>query len=382
MFHFLNPLAINSDTFVLAREAYNTDLPAVLIPEWMPVSESPRYISLRGVEVHNLKRVNLDIPRRKLVALCGLSGSGKTSLALDTLYAEGQRRYIESFSAYTRQFFERLEKPAADKISGIPPAIAVTHKNASRSNRATVGTVTEANDHLRLLLARIGTVVCQTCGSVVRRESPESVADKLSELPAGTRYLLAFESPPAGTPEGYAESLAMLRGEGFVRIIRSGMIINLDDTPSEPEAALPVAELSLPIIVVVDRLTAGTTAPQRLRDSLETAFNRGGGKCLAFVERSSPADAQTLPRGEMVSLDDREWTRLAFSRRMICDGCGREYPTPEPRLYSFNSPLGACPECEGFGNKVGHRHGIGGPGYDENAPRGRDRSLEYPRLFP
>src|SRR5580658_5734915 len=144
-------------------------------------------ISLRGVAVHNLKEVDLDIPRGKLIVLCGLSGSGKSSLALDTLYAEGQRRYIDSFSAYTRQFLERLEKPAAERIDGMPPAIAVTHKNTSRSNRSTVGTATETSDYLRLLLAKIGELQCLDCGHVVRRETPQSVSELVARLPAGVR---------------------------------------------------------------------------------------------------------------------------------------------------------------------------------------------------
>ncbi len=153
-------------------------------------------ISLRGVAVHNLKEVDLDIPRGKLIVLCGLSGSGKTSLALDTLYAEGQRRYIDSFSAYTRQFLERLEKPAAERIDGIPPAIAVTHKNTSRISRSTVGTATESSDYLRLLFAKIGHVFCRSCGREVRRETSQSAAERLAELPAGTRFLVAFALPP------------------------------------------------------------------------------------------------------------------------------------------------------------------------------------------
>ena len=155
-------------------------------------------ISLRGVEVHNLKAIDLDIPHRKLIVLCGLSGSGKSSLALDTLYAEGQRRYIESFSAYTRQFLQRLEKPQADRIDGIPPAIAVTSKNASRSSRSTVGTATETSDYLRLLYAKIGRVFCLKCGQEVRHDSPQSASEWLRSLPSGTRYLIAF---PIAAPE-------------------------------------------------------------------------------------------------------------------------------------------------------------------------------------
>ena len=155
---------------------------------------SQRAIELRGVAVNNLRQVDLDLPHRQLIVFCGVSGSGKTSMALDTLYAEGQRRYIESFSAYTRQFLEQLDKPEAERIDGIPPAIAVTHKNPSRSNRATVGTTTEVNDYLSLLFARVGEVICYRCGQPVRRDSPESAAESLAKLPAGTRLMIGFEA--------------------------------------------------------------------------------------------------------------------------------------------------------------------------------------------
>ena len=194
-----------------------------------PVGEgtSPRHIALRGVRVHNLKSIDLDIPHRKLIVLCGLSGSGKSSLALDTLYAEGQRRYIESFSAYTRQFLQRLEKPEADRIDGIPPAIAVTSKNTSRSSRSTVGTTTETNDYLRLLMAKIGHVFCRQCGREVRCDSPQSAAETLAALPPGSRYMIAFACPlPDG---GTIEQLAAgLREDGFVRAIIDGRLVNLD----------------------------------------------------------------------------------------------------------------------------------------------------------
>ena len=161
----------------------------------MPAADK---IILRGVSVHNLKSVDLDLPHRKLIVFCGLSGSGKSSLALDTLYAEGQRRYIESFSAYTRQFLQRLEKPEAERIDGIPPAIAVTGKNANRSSRSTVGTATETSDYLRLLFAKIGQVFCRGCGREVRRDTPQSVAEQLAKLPDGTRFMVAFRlDPPA-----------------------------------------------------------------------------------------------------------------------------------------------------------------------------------------
>jgi len=156
-------------------------------------------ITLRGVAVHNLKSIDLDLPHRKLIVFCGLSGSGKSSLALDTLYAEGQRRYIESFSAYTRQFLQRLEKPEAERIDGIPPAIAVTSKNGGRSSRSTIGTATETSDYLRLLFAKIGHVFCSKCGQEVHCDTAQSTAETLSALPLGTRYMIAFrsESPEA-----------------------------------------------------------------------------------------------------------------------------------------------------------------------------------------
>ena len=189
------------------------------------------HIALRGVRVHNLKSIDLDLPHGKLIVFCGTSGSGKSSLALDTLYAEGQRRYIESFSAYTRQFLQRLEKPEAERIDGIPPAIAVTGKNTGRSSRSTVGTATETNDYLRLLMAKIGEVFCLKCGRPVRCDSPQSAAETLAALPAGTRYMIAF---PCQLPDGKGPSpcrspaaigreieqlLAGLREDGFVRAV-------------------------------------------------------------------------------------------------------------------------------------------------------------------
>ncbi|HEY2828153.1 MAG TPA: excinuclease ABC subunit UvrA, partial [Pirellulales bacterium] len=297
------------------------------------------FISLRGVEVHNLKGVDLDIPHRKLVVFCGLSGSGKTSLALDTLYAEGQRRYIETFSAYTRQFLQRLERPAAEQITGLPPAVAVTHKSSNRSNRSTVGTVTETNDYLRLLLAKIGRVICQTCGHEVRCESPQSAAEALAQLPGGTRFLIAFEQQ---TPD-----VANLKALGFVRVIAGNQQFNLAESPAPPE----IAWKEQPMHVVADRLTAGTPV-QRVRESLEAAFGHGNGKATVFVDVAESVQIDQKSRGQPYRIDGHTWQRITFSNQMICDQCGHVYPLPEPRLYSFNSPLGACPECEGFGNVI------------------------------
>jgi excinuclease ABC subunit A len=304
-------------------------------------------ISLRGVAVHNLQHIDLDIPPRRLVVVCGLSGSGKSSLALDTLYAEGQRRYIESFSAYTRQFLQRLEKPDAERIDGIPPAIAVTGRHTSRSSRSTVGTVTEVADYLRLLFARIGRVYCAGCGREVGRDTPDSAAERLAALPERTRFLVAYELRLDGG-NGWEQAAAGLREEGFLRVIAGGRTIHLDEPrPASPGTSEPGIAADGAVFVVVDRLAAGAAA-DRVRESLETAFARGGGKCVVFVEKGALCEAASG-----VEIDGGGWRRLAFSERMACEDCGREYPPPEPRSFSFNSPLGACPECEGFGNVIG-----------------------------
>ncbi|HWC89731.1 MAG TPA: excinuclease ABC subunit A, partial [Pirellulales bacterium] len=305
-----------------------------------------RAIQLRGVEVHNLKQVDLDLPHRRLIVFCGLSGSGKSSLAFDTLYAEGQRRYIESFSAYTRQFLERLEKPAAQRIDGIPPAIAVASRGPSRSSRSTVGTATETNDYLRLLFAKIGRVFCQSCGREVRRDNPQSVADELTALPAGARYLLTY--PVAADAARDPERLsASLREAGYQRVLCGPRMLSLD---RDSLAAAMTDEPAGPIDVVIDRLTAGGASDRRLRDSLETAFEQGAGRAFVFVESGLPQPWQQ--RGVEQPIDGQPWRRIGFSSRLSCEDCQREYSTPEPRLYSFNSPLGACPECEGFGNVI------------------------------
>ena len=316
------------------RAAYGTlpDWPIVELPRREQRSVSSRQIELRGVSVHNLKQVDLDIPHHKLVAICGVSGSGKTSLALDTLYAEGQRRYIESFSLYTRQFLQRLDKPEAERIDGIPASIAVTRDDVSRSNRATIGTATEIVDYLRLLYAKIGRLVCPQCNVPVERFSPQAAAERLGEVPAGTRVMVGFVAA-AEEGETAEELTARLKAAGFVR---------LHPHPSplpEGEGDKSVVTRSVPAtLVIVDRLTAGEQASQRLRDSLETAFNQGNGRAVAFVE------------GGTMPLDDRTWQRLEFSSRLECPSCHRVFADPEPRRLSFNSPLGACPTCEGFGN--------------------------------
>lgn len=319
-------------------------------------------ISLRGVEVHNLKAIDLDIPHRKLIVLCGLSGSGKSSLALDTLYAEGQRRYIESFSAYTRQFLQRLEKPQAERIDGIPPAIAVTSKNASRSSRSTVGTATETSDYLRLLYAKIGRVFCQKCGQEVRHDSPQSASEWLRSLPSGTRYLIAFPIAASEAGSDLNRLAATMKEEGFIRLLAGDRLVNLA-TDTLDGLVLPVSMSGNGLYAVVDRLAAGSVTDDRLRESLETGFAKGQGRCYVFVENGAAINGSAAAlqpalqpssseRGSSVAIDGRPWRRIGFSTHLACEDCGLEYPAPEPRLYSFNSPLGACPQCEGFGNVI------------------------------
>jgi excinuclease ABC subunit A len=316
---------------------------------------SQGHIELRGVAVNNLRHVDLDLPHRRLIVFCGVSGSGKTSMALDTLYAEGQRRYIESFSAYTRQFLEQLERPQAERIEGIPPAIAVTHKNPSRSNRATVGTTTEVNDYLSLLFARVGEVVCYGCGRPVRREAPESVAEALAGLPAGSRVMIGFEaSAPADEP--IEQWLAQLVEQGYVRAVVEGKTEAV-----EPKLAA-LLKAGDRLTVIVDRLKMDEVSLQRLRDSLEGAFAAGHGACVVLVESNREGDAPAEPAKKaksgsgaspsQIQIDGLIWRRMAFSAALRCEGCGIDYPEPEPQLFNFNRPLGACPACEGFGNIV------------------------------
>ncbi|MCE9527703.1 MAG: excinuclease ABC subunit UvrA [Planctomycetales bacterium] len=288
-------------------------------------------IELRGVEVHNLKKVDLDLPRHKLIVFCGVSGSGKTSLALDTLYAEGQRRYIESFSVYTRQFLERLEKPAAERIDGLPAALAVTHDHSARSPRSTIGTTTETADYLRLLYARIGKLYCRNCGRLVEKDSPESVAERLSQLPTGTKFQIAFPRKWAADLPFSAIS-APLREAGFVRAIVGGETVDLTNPGAEGASRRGAEDAE--VLVIVDRLLAGQSQVQRVRDSIETAFAHGDGVCVVLLEASEGQE------------------RRSHSNSRRCLPCNIDYPDPEPRQFSFNSPLGACPKCEGAGTLV------------------------------
>jgi len=282
-------------------------------------------IRLRGVRQHNLKNIDLDIPLNSLIALTGVSGSGKSSLALHTLYAEGQRRYIETFSPYARQFLERMDPPEADLIEGIPPSIAIESGTAVRSSRSTVGTITEINDYLKLLFARLAVPYCPECGKPVRRDTQNSIFDNLSDLDEKDRVLIAF---PLARPE--KQWRQQLLSQGFARVYAGEKILDLDSI-SGPEAA---AFASGEILVIVDRLLWGKAERVRVVDSISTAYRMGEGRVAVVV----------MPG-----------TIRRFSSDLRCADCPGTagIPPATPNLFSFNSPLGACPECRGFGRTIG-----------------------------
>lgn len=307
-------------------------------------------IQLRGVRVHNLQNVDVDIPRGALVAICGVSGSGKTSLALDTLYAEGQRRYIESFSAYTRQFLDRLDKPDYDTITNLPPALAVTRRGASRSNRSTIGTASETLDYLRLLYSKIAELFCYSCGAAITRHDPASVARLVDLLPTSMRMMIGFRTHWEDIAER-ATILADLQASGFVRLASSGRMLNLGSQErDELAAALPTKGQ---IWVIVDRVKGGDTLG-RTTESLENAFQSGNGEIALFTELGADTQPVGLPEGGTLreTIDGTEWQVHLLSNQLRCLKCGIDYPDPQPRLFSFNSPLGACTLCEGFGDTV------------------------------
>ncbi|HEY6466520.1 MAG TPA: excinuclease ABC subunit UvrA [Candidatus Acidoferrales bacterium] len=315
-------------------------------------------IRVRGARVHNLKNVDFVIPHNALNVVTGVSGSGKSSLAFDTLYAEGQRRYIESLSAYARQFLERIEKPDVDEITGIAPAIAIRQKNSTRNPRSTVATATEIYDYLRLLFARVGRTFCLRCGHEVRKDTLDEIATRVLELPEGRRFYVLYElkigaegSTPnsgAGTsrqkvrkgarPTGDAvrDTLVSLQKRGFSRLFQGGRMFEF----STPQDLLDI-DWAKPVWVLVDRLAISPEIRSRLMDSIEICYREGQGEAiLEFVPDAGATDTAAEP------------SRMLFNERFDCKNCGAEYQEPEPRLFSFNNPYGACPRCQGFGNTV------------------------------
>ena len=330
-----------------------------------------RPLVVRGARTHNLKNVDVTLPAGKLVIITGVSGSGKSSLAFDTIYAEGQRRYVESLSAYARQFLERMEKPDVDKIEGICPAIAIRQKNSVRNPRSTVGTMTEIHDYMRLLYARVGRTFCRQCGREVTRETAEIVGKRLGELPEGSRVLIGYEMPvvalPAVEPDGddaadepakagphekiskttiadpIVETLNVLRRRGFGRLLIENQAVALDEV--DPASLRGRAAIE----VVVDRIRVEGDLRSRFTDSIETSYREGGGSAFAIVL----ADDKSQTPNPLSRAESRgKSQRLVFSEKFECRTCDIGYEAPQPRLFSFNNPFGACPTCHGFGNVI------------------------------
>ena len=315
-------------------------------------------IVIRGARVHNLKNVDIEVPHNTLTVVTGVSGSGKSSLAFDTIYAEGQRRYVESLSAYARQFLERIEKPDADTIDGIAPAVAIRQKNTTRNPRSTVATATEIYDYLRLLFARVGRTYCINCGKEVKKDTVDEVADVIQALEPGTRLQVLFPLQRAGmnalqpvektvrsakSKKSMAKAAANeplsdalktrlfdLRKAGFNRLYQGGQIFEF----SAPESLLDV-NFAEPVFMLVDRLSVSADSRTRVVDAIETAYRESGEVIFEI-----PADESTAGR------------QLRFAQRFECKVCNIRYEEPEPRLFSFNNPYGACPKCQGFGNTI------------------------------
>jgi excinuclease ABC subunit A len=284
----------------------------------------PKYIRIRGARMHNLKNINVDLPRNKLVVLSGLSGSGKSTLAFDTLYAEGQRRYVESLSTYARQFLGQMDKPDVDALEGLSPAVSIEQRTTSRNPRSTVGTITEIYDHLRLLFARAGRPHCPDCNREIRPQSIEDMVNSLLALAVDTKVILL--APLVDGKKGEHKGLLdRLRKEGFIRARIDGAVQSIDEEiPLEKNKRHTIE-------VVVDRLVLKPAVAKRLADSIATAVKLSQGFLLAHFPTEN--------------------TETLFSEKAACIACGRSLPELSTQLFSFNNPKGACPECGGLGIK-------------------------------
>ena len=295
----------------------------------MPVADSGKII-VRGAREHNLRNVNVELPRDKMIVFTGLSGSGKSSLAFDTIYAEGQRRYVESLSAYARQFLGQMDKPDVDMIEGLSPAISIDQKSASRNPRSTVGTITEIYDYLRLLYARIGVQHCPNDGTRLQRQTPQQIVDRILLLPDGTRFQV-FSPIVRGRKGDYDTLLQDLAGQGYVRARIDGEVVDIAEFLKRDERLARYEQHK--IEVIIDRLVRRDGIERRLTDSLETALKLADG--VAEVE--------------LMPADGSESETLTFSQHLACPKCGTSYDEPAPRNFSFNSPYGACEACDGLG---------------------------------
>ena len=302
-----------------------------------------KYISIRGAREHNLKNIDLDLPRDSLVVMTGLSGSGKSSLAFDTIYAEGQRRYVESLSAYARQFLEMMQKPDVDQIDGLSPAISIEQKTTSRNPRSTVGTVTEIYDYMRLLFARVGVPYSPATGLPIESQTVSQMVDRVLALEEGTRLFIT--APMVRGRKGeYKKEMLELQKKGFQRVKVDGVFYEIADVPALDK------KYKHDIDVVVDRLVVRSDISSRLADSLETALKLAEGLAVAeFADRPLPA-SETAEESAYKSKNETH-ERILFSEKFACPVSGFTIPEIEPRLFSFNNPAGACPTCDGLGSQ-------------------------------
>jgi excinuclease ABC subunit A len=296
----------------------------------------PEWLRIRNARVHNLKNLSVDLPHNALTVITGVSGSGKSSLVFDTIYAEGQRRYVESLSAYARQFLDRMEKPDVEEIDGIAPPIAIRQKNTTRNPRSTVATATEIYDYLRLLYARAGETWCPACHTRVERDTVDPVARRMLAEGEGSRWYALFpvRTLKPGDQQALKDHLYDLRKRGFTRLFQEGRIFEF----SAPESLLDI-DFARPVFVLSDRIVIRAGESQRIVDTVEICYREAGE--VIFEQAGEPE-----PR------------RLRFSERFACKTCNRDFPAPEPSLFSFNNPYGACPRCQGFGNTIDYDMGL------------------------
>ena len=326
-------------------------------------------IRIRGARQHNLKGFDVDIPRRAITVVTGVSGSGKSSLAFDTLYAEGQRRYVESLSAYARQFLERMEKPLVDSIEGISPAVAIEQKNPTRTSRSTVGTATEIYDYLRLLWARIGHTFCRVCGRELRPDTVQSVSDAVMTLPVGTRFSVACPLIRSSLVK-HAVIDENLRARGFVRVAIAERLLHLDDLIGEGVDLATAPD----VFIVIDRLRVADDARGRIADAVQTAFIEGDGDvALLFPEPVLPPEHLRTPQAPGLV------TRLSFTERFECPNDGTRAPIPSPQLFSFNNPRGACATCNGFGATLAYDDALMVPNVERSVRDGAIDPWTAPR---